>query len=83
MSIQRNFVITIKTSVSATHTSLNPAQDPLKNVAGSGTMMGVISGILWAGSRSEDGEGIRPITPQGREGGQGGKSRDNGEQTTV
>ena len=71
MNIQRNFVITIYTSVSATHTSPNPAEDPLKNVEGSGTMMGGISGILWAGSRSEDGEEHTPHHSTG----EGGRAR--------
>ena len=71
MNIQRNFVITIYTSVIATNTSLNPAEDPLKNVEGSGTMMGGIGGILWAGSRSEDGEQHTPHHSTG----EGGRAR--------
>ena len=62
-------------NICATHTSRNPAQDPLKNVEGSGTMMGGISGILWAGSRSEDGEQHTPHHSTGEGGGQGGKSQ--------
>ena len=49
----------------------NPAQDPLKNVEGSGTLMGGISGILWAGSRSEDGEEHTPHHSTG----EGGRAR--------